>query len=155
MRHAKAVKSKDMSDLDRPLKEKGIEDAIKVAKILQKSQNIPDYIITSNAVRAVQTWNVMKSHLSPVGQQIKSHFLYLKGAAFYYDAVKNIPDYYDNALLIGHNPDIFEFLQGVVKQSQQSSDLKIKDKFPTSSIISLKFSVNIWSSIISSEKNYI
>ena len=144
MRHAKSVKSKDYSDMMRPLKKKGINDAIAAAETLKLKKQVPDYIITSNAKRAVQTWEVMKMHLSPVGLHERNHFLYLKGKEFYYDAIKNIPDFYDNALIIGHNPDILNFLHDISEKSSQNLPYIAEDKFPTSSIISLKLPINSW-----------
>jgi len=144
MRHAKAVKSKDLADIERPLKKKGIKDVLSAAEYLKDNDQIPDYIVTSNAKRSVQTWDVMKKHLSPVGLHEKNHFLYLKGQEFYNDAIKNIPDFYDNALLIGHNPDIQGFLGDFLKSDEKDI---LEGKFSTSTIISLRLNIKSWGTL--------
>lgn len=142
MRHSKAVKAKDLADIERPLKKKGIKDARAAAEYLKDKNQIPDYIVTSNAKRSVQTWEAMKTYLSPVGLHEKNHFLYLKGQDFYYDALQNIPDFYDYALLIGHNPDMQIFLSDFLKCHEATF---LESKLPTSTIISLKVEIKSWS----------
>ena len=48
----------------------------------------------------------MKNVISPVGLHEKNYCLYLKGKKFDAEFIKNIPDFYDNALIISHNPDV-------------------------------------------------
>ncbi|USN58442.1 MAG: histidine phosphatase family protein [Candidatus Peribacteria bacterium] len=56
IRHAKsAFKGAGMEDFIRPLAERGEKNAKELGKILKRKEIIPDHIISSPAVRALQT----------------------------------------------------------------------------------------------------
>ncbi|MGB3773748.1 MAG: histidine phosphatase family protein [Leeuwenhoekiella sp.] len=55
IRHAKSSWEFDLEDHERPLNERGLQDATLVAKNLKGSLQIPDRILSSDAVRAKTT----------------------------------------------------------------------------------------------------
>ena len=56
IRHAKSDRSiGELSDIDRPLNQRGYNDAHKMSLILKDKKIIPDLIISSPAIRALST----------------------------------------------------------------------------------------------------
>ncbi len=64
IRHAKATHDTGYEDFERPLKKSGLADAAMIAARLKADGIIPQLIVTSPALRAQSTANVMAGHLS-------------------------------------------------------------------------------------------
>lgn len=104
MRHAKADKTEKFNDFERPLTEKGSEDAKNVGIKLKNEGFVPDLIVTSSALRTFQTAeNVAK--MVEYSKEIQST------KDFYYgdeeEMILHIENQEENVqklMLIGHNP---------------------------------------------------
>ncbi|HKU82633.1 MAG TPA: histidine phosphatase family protein, partial [Candidatus Nitrosocosmicus sp.] len=63
LRHAKSSwKDKKVDDHDRPLNNRGKREAIKMGEHLKKTNTLPDTIITSSALRAIETTKYLCRH---------------------------------------------------------------------------------------------
>ena len=61
MRHAKSSwKDDTLSDHERPLKKRGRKDTKRIAKVIKENNLIPNVIISSPAVRTLETVNILK-----------------------------------------------------------------------------------------------
>ena len=102
LRHAQAVHFGDTSDHDRPLTEKGVQDAQRMGRLLRGMR--PAQVLCSTARRAISTaesaLRVAESRINvqPLRQLYDSdlgqHFRILRGVA---TAI-------DHLLIVGHNP---------------------------------------------------
>jgi phosphohistidine phosphatase len=63
LRHAKSSwKNKKLEDYDRPLNKRGKSEAIKMGKYLKEMAILPNLIITSSALRAIETTKYVCKH---------------------------------------------------------------------------------------------
>jgi len=108
IRHSDAeTGSFDSTDFNRRLTDKGKNKANIQANRLKQIQIVPDLIISSNAVRALETTQIISSILSPncLIQQIP--FLYEDfTTSEFFDLLSNIDNSIDTLILVGHNPNI-------------------------------------------------
>lgn len=58
VRHAKSDWPEETEDFDRPLADKGLQDALKMSKFLKNSSIVIDHLVSSPAVRALNTCKV-------------------------------------------------------------------------------------------------
>lgn len=58
VRHAKSDWPEETDDFDRPLADKGLQDALKMSKFLKNSSIVIDHLVSSPAVRALNTCKV-------------------------------------------------------------------------------------------------
>lgn len=103
LRHADALDHAS-SDLARPLSEKGHRQAKKVAQHLAGSKLKPELILSSPAVRTLET-------AQPVGEALGLSVLpcpWAQPGMHPEDALSALKDYrgFDCVLLVGHQPDI-------------------------------------------------
>ncbi|MFU8827788.1 MAG: SixA phosphatase family protein, partial [Brevefilum sp.] len=64
MRHAKSSwKDDNLTDHARPLKKRGRKDAKRIAQVMDKNDLIPDLILSSSAVRAAETAEIIADNL--------------------------------------------------------------------------------------------
>lgn len=139
VRHAKSSwRDIDLLDVDRPLKGRGVTDAVKVSKRLKERNILPDLIITSPAIRALHTAMIIARNLDFPLQRVsirKEIYSASKDSLFHFLA--DVNDQNETIMLVGHDPTLTNFLNHFL-------DTKPLDKIPTSSVIEIKFMAESW-----------
>ena len=104
IRHGKATHEL-MPDIKRYLTEKGIKRTQKHAKILAEKTYKPDLIISSPALRAYQTAEILAKTIGYPSEKIEINpKLYFYPEEDLMNQIKEIPDTYNKVYLVGHNP---------------------------------------------------
>ncbi|PLA74260.1 phosphoglycolate phosphatase [Hydrogenovibrio sp. SC-1] len=129
LRHAKSDwKDDTLTDLDRPLADKGKKSLCKVAYWLNDQDLIPDLILVSPAKRTHQTLKRLKL---PRGIPTEVHTeLYMADLETFKKLLAQVPNQYERVLIIGHNPGL-ESLMQFLSQKQHAHSSKL---FPTASL---------------------
>lgn len=111
LRHAKSSwKQPEMHDHERPLNKRGKKEAPKVGKYLKENNLIPELILSSTARRALDTARAVAEEIG-YEEPIDLHQdLYLSDTACYLDTLRCLPDEVNRVLVVGHNPELDEFL---------------------------------------------
>lgn len=137
VRHGKSSWDFDVSDKERPLKKRGENDAQLVVNEFFKHNNIPSYIFTSPAQRALSTCKIFMSkfNLSENSFSIESD-LYDFGGENVIRFIKKLPNSCDNVIIFGHN-HAFTSIANIYGD-------KFIDNLPTSGLITLKFDIANW-----------
>jgi phosphohistidine phosphatase len=148
IRHAKSSwDSIDVSDFDRPLNDRGKEDAPKMAKRLLERHVSIDAYISSSAKRARKTAALfIKEFDGDKDQIILVPELYLAGPDAFYDAIAKAPASAKTIAVFSHNPGITEFANDL-------TDVRIDD-MPTCAIFAVKADIKNWSEFKDAEKQY-
>ncbi len=112
MRHAKSSwKDNKLADHERPLKKRGYKDAVNIAKVLKKKELIPEMIISSSAVRAVETAKSLIEKTNFSGEFIIQDVLYMAEPATYIEKISLTPQAINRLLVVGHNPGLESLVQ--------------------------------------------
>lgn len=139
-RHSKSFHEiEGIPDIDRPLNQRGYNDAYIMKEFINAKGIIPDLIISSPAIRAFTTSRIYSELLQSDKDLILNSNLYFNESKFFNFDLSKIPNDYNKLMLIGHNPGIHAF-------SEKFQNKRIL-KFPTSGIICLKFNLNNWSDL--------
>ncbi len=144
IRHGKATHEL-MSDIKRYLTEKGIKRTIKTAEILAEKNIYPDLIISSPAVRAIQTAKILADYLNYDHQKIQinsTFYFYPKPEVL--DQIKQFPDKYQLIFMVGHNPIWTE----IADQFSQNGVYHLK----TSGVFGSKAEIETWKKFVATEK---
>lgn len=110
MRHAKAEQFGD-SDPERPLTEGGRRGASAAASWLAQAEIVPDHVLVSSAVRALQTW---QEAADAAGWQVDPDVepgLYDASPESALDVVRAVPQEARTVMLVGHNPTVASLAQ--------------------------------------------
>lgn len=148
IRHAKSSWDQtDVADFDRPLNERGKEDAPKMAaRLLERHVKI-DAFISSSAKRARKTAALfIKEFGGDKEEIIQVPELYLAGPEAFYNAIAKAPASANTIALFAHNPGITEF-------ANELTDVRIDD-MPTCAIFAVKVDINDWPAFKDAEKQY-
>lgn len=141
VRHGKAVSDYfRISDIDRPLKEKGIVDSINMANRLLSKNIIPEKVISSSAVRAFHSASIYCKtfEISIEKIQIVDNF-YLSGTSTFLEEISNTNNDIKSLIIFGHNPGFTDLANYFLSNSI--------DNIPTSGIVGIRFNTNTWSKI--------
>ena len=133
-----------MPDLERPLADRGILAAEKIAARLQEKDIRPAVILTSPAVRAVQTAKIVASG---IGYRLKSirlrKALYEDDPAAFLQVIAALNANYGSVMLVGHNPSLSDF----AGQLCQGFDKALT----TSSVVGFEFDCTSWKNLVPGE----
>lgn len=148
IRHAKSSWDNiGESDFDRPLNDRGKEDAPKMAKRLLERKVSIDAFISSSAKRARKTAALFIKEFNGDKEDILLvPELYLAGPDAFFDAIAKAPAAAKTIALFGHNPGITEFANDL-------TDVRIDD-MPTCAIFAVKADIKDWSEFKDAEKQY-
>lgn len=117
VRHAKSAWDNPLlNDHDRPLADRGIADAPKMAKRLKKRGVIPDLLISSTALRAAETAKITAKALDfPLEKIIWEKLLFHGSPHQILKIIRMQSDSINTLLIFGHNPgfnDLITYLGG-------------------------------------------
>jgi phosphohistidine phosphatase len=110
MRHAKAEQA-GPTDFDRPLADRGHQDAAAAGAWLAQTGFEPEYALVSAALRTRETWT---SVAEGAGWDLDPDFdrsLYAAGTDAALDLIREMADDIDRLLVIGHNPTMASLAQ--------------------------------------------
>lgn len=131
LRHGKSCRKSSLSDIERPLEDKGKKATLKIRNWLKAQSLLPDLILTSPAKRALQT--LKRVCPDKTTNIIEVPELYLADLNSLLSVLANCPNA-NRVLIIGHNPGL-EQLISYLSQTQIESSLSPQTKlFPTSAL---------------------
>lgn len=113
LRHAKSDWGKDSAaDFDRPLAKRGRKDAPSVGAWLYREGLVPDYVVSSPALRARETAvKVCKALDVKKGKIVWDDAVYDADLNALLDVLARVPASAGLVLLVGHNPGLEELVR--------------------------------------------
>ena len=136
-RHAKAEpRAAGGDDFDRPLAERGREDAALVGQALAKAGLAPDMALISPARRAAETWICAKEAFPRIRAELDRN-LYNAGPEEVRESIERVADRSNTLMVVGHNPGLHELaVELLVEASAASVDVeRVAARFPTATAI--------------------
>ncbi len=112
MRHAKSSwKDDSLEDFERPLKNRGIKDTKKIAKVIRKNNLIPDLILASSSTRTRETAEAVAKTLEYENKIVYLDDLYMGEPQDFINALKALSNDYNTVMIVAHNPGLEAYLQ--------------------------------------------
>ena len=140
VRHAKSSWQHDVDDHKRPLNERGLRDAPRVAQKVAAHLDKPDLVMSSDAVRAKTTATYfIKAFSIPENELVLEHKLYDFSGNDVLQVIRTCPDNVDCLMLFGHN-NAMTTLVNVYGD-------KPMDNVPTCGCIAITFDTDRWKDI--------
>lgn len=146
-RHAKSSWSEPgLADKERPLNERGKNDAPLMGNILKNKQEFPDLIISSPAKRALKTAKIIAEKLDYKTKNIEvNKNLYMAGINEFIDVISHINKDHKNVMLFSHNYGITDFANYI-----SNSDIQ---NISTCGIVKISFVIKNWQEIQNTKGN--
>jgi phosphohistidine phosphatase len=148
IRHAKSSWADPLlKDFDRPLNERGKEDAPAMAKKIKDKKIIVDALVSSPAKRARQTCKYFAKEFDFKKNKIRLEpKLYEAGEENFYAVIESLKNKWDNVAIFSHNPGITSFANSL-------TETRIDD-MPTCSIFAIKINEDKWKNFRTAKKEF-
>lgn len=148
VRHAKSSWDQPgVSDIDRPLNERGKKDAPEMAKRLKEKLDV-DHFVSSTAKRARRTARFFAETFGFEKDDVRLvEDLYLATPEAFLKTIASIDDRYSVAALFAHNPGITEFASSL-------TNVKIDD-MPTCAVFAAQADVDNWKDFEKADKKFL
>ena len=147
LRHAKAKTDADLTDIDRPLAERGRLDAAQMASRLTDWAEGPNLVLCSAAQRARET---LASIIPSLNGNILINIevrLYTFDPTEVLGRLAEIPQSNATVLLIGHNPALEIATKFLTAGSSPAAMHQLNTKFPPCALATLQFNTDSWPAI--------
>lgn len=143
IRHAKSSWANPLQDdFDRPLNDRGKNDAPRMGKRLKEKDIHPDRLISSPAKRALSTAKRIAKVLNYPKEKIKTEkSLYHASEDAILSMLQGLKDKHTVVMLFGHNPGLTEFVN-----SFQNVELDI-DNIPTCGVVAFQIDIDSWKDV--------
>lgn len=136
VRHAKSSwKDLNLPDHDRPLKKRGKQDAPRMGRLLYDEDLVPDLIISSTALRARWTAELVAEECGYEGEIVLTRDFYHADPEDYLMGLSNVPDHHGRVMIVGHNPGMQELLWDLTGESV---------RFTTANIAHIELPISSW-----------
>jgi phosphohistidine phosphatase len=150
VRHGKSSWDfEDISDIDRPLSPRGINNAYLMAKKLSERKVVPDLFLTSPANRALYTSIIFARVLKlPYEKIIIEDNIYMGYNEDLIDLIRGQEATLSHILIFGHNPAFTSLANHLMDH--------YLDNIPTSGVVSLSYKIDSWEEIgkVKPEKDF-
>jgi phosphohistidine phosphatase len=140
IRHAKSSwDDTALPDQDRPLNDRGKRDAPNMGERLAKRDVKPDLILSSPAMRALKTAEIIAKKLDYRRRDILvDDRLYAVAADDLLDVIHKLDDKLERVMLLGHNPELTELAHRLSSKITH---------MPTCAVAEFTFDAKSWSKI--------
>jgi len=136
IRHAKSDwDNPALDDYDRPLNKRGEKNAPTIGKMLAQKGIKPDLIISSPALRAITTAQLIAKEVQYEKNITPNQYIYEAYVTALQEIVEYLYDENETVFLVGHNP-------GVSALAYMLCDLK--ESLPTCAVVEIEFDCNSW-----------
>lgn len=138
IRHAKSSwKLIDVKDIHRPLNNRGLRDAPMMGEQLAKRQIFPDLMISSDAVRAYTTAQIIAEKVNyPISEIEQKNEIYHATGEMILNILRDVSDDKNVVFIFGHNPTF-------TMVANHFSDDTIEN-VPTCGVIAVDFKIEHW-----------
>lgn len=142
-RHARAERAEQgTEDFERRLDRKGRAEAKEMADRLVALDYRPDHLLTSSAVRTVETARILAEALAfPAERICQDDRLYLAEVQQLHEVLAQCPATASHVLLVGHNPG----LSLLASRLHATADV---GELPTAAAITFELPINSWSALV-------
>lgn len=136
LRHAKSSwDDASLADFDRPLNARGLKAARFMGELLAKKRVLPDIFIASPAKRASHTALIVRESSGSDAPMRNDERIYEASPRGLNSVVLQIPESFDSAMLVGHNPGIEGFIRYLTGE---------QERMPTAALASISLNIKEW-----------
>src|SRR5688572_9991689 len=143
IRHAKSDwANENVKDIDRPLNDRGYDDAYILSKWFKDEMGLPDQMISSPATRAINTAFIFARTFGVKEKDVLlDETLYESDVKAYLKSISQTNNKVNRLMIFGHNPAITTLV------NELNKDL-LFDNVPTCGIIKIGFPFDDWKEIL-------
>lgn len=139
LRHAKSSwEDTELKDHDRPLNPRGVRDAPRMGRLLAAEELVPDLVLSSTAVRALDTAELAMGVIDGAPEIESTRDLYLASPHDYLEVIGARGGDAGRLMVVGHNPGITALVTRLTG---------VCEEMPTAALAVVELEIDDWSGI--------
>ena len=147
LRHAQALSSGGLSDRERKLSPKGLDDARALGVLMRAKGYQPDLALCSPAVRTRETLDcVLEALEAPKIDYIEN--IYNGSLDDYLALLQNVHSEFDRVLIVGHNPIIHALAANLALDDGSAEAGRLTMGYAPGTLTVLEFAGDRWSDLV-------
>lgn len=150
LRHAKATRSPEFVDYDRPLDRRGQKGAVLLGGYMASSHLFPEAVLVSPSVRTRETWDIVKNYIAKIEPDFDDE-LYHASAGTILSYIRNTPADVKCLMVIGHNPGFADLAEELAGMGDRFALANMRTKFATSGLAVMDFNITDWRQVRSGD----
>jgi phosphohistidine phosphatase len=148
LRHAKSDwGDPERADFDRPLVQRGLNDAPLMGEVLARFDCRPDLILSSPALRARQTAELAARACGYARSIQWEDAFYGGGSRDVMAALQRLPDTVERPLVVGHNPTLEQVASSLVWPSGSDWEGESVMRIPAAGLVCLDVDITAWAAL--------
>ena len=148
VRHAKSSwGDASLRDIDRPLNERGKQQAQRLGSWLEETGISPELIICSAANRARQTLKKMQTNWQTDAELIVENRLYLASPNTIISLLAEHGSERSHIMIIGHNPGLHMLAHALAHKGDTDHIALLREKYPTGTLCTINSKADKWKKI--------
>lgn len=147
LRHAKSNHVPGLTDLERPLTERGHREAQQVGQYLLSQHLRPELAIVSSATRTQQTWGHISAAFDASPLQITERRIYEAAVGDILNVIRDIGPGPRTVLMIGHNPGLVLTTEYLCQSANAGALGRLQTGFPPCSLTVVDLNVQAWNAV--------
>jgi phosphohistidine phosphatase len=148
LRHAKSDwDNPGLSDFDRPLAKRGLKDAPRMGEVLALFDCVPDEILSSPALRAKQTTEMIVEACGYKKSIQWADSFYGGTSEDLMAALQRLPHRVERVMLVGHNPTMEETVATLLSASLDEWRDEWSIRIPTTGLVCLDADITDWAAL--------
>jgi phosphohistidine phosphatase len=150
LRHAKSARPAGVPDRERPLATRGIGDARAMGEYMRAEMLLPDLALVSPALRARQSWGLVRDALGEDLPERLEPAIYDAGdAGELLDLARGAPPAAVTLLMVGHNPPMEDLALALAGHGDRYALARMRAKYPTCGLAVLDVAATDWAAFAS------
>jgi phosphohistidine phosphatase len=146
LRHAKSDRSNPGArDQDRVLNARGREAAPRIGAYMATHALVPDLVLSSPAVRARETWELVAPAFSEPPKLRYEERIYQNDPDTLLTLIRQADASVHVLLLVGHNPSFQTLAEMLTASGHGDARQRLREKLPTAALAVIDFPVDAWS----------
>lgn len=137
LRHSKTEKINPAGDQARELTKPGRRWATEAGREIFEAAGMPDLLVTSNAIRALQTGDLAAEAMQFTGERRVVPDVYGATENELVEVIQQLPDGFEKIVLVGHNP-------GLEELTNSFRGAKSTDHLPTAGWMVVELEITKW-----------
>jgi phosphohistidine phosphatase len=148
LRHGKSDWSDSaLADFDRPLAKRGRSDAPLMGDVLHLFEVVPDTILSSPALRARQTVELVAGACGYRKSVRWEDSFYGGSGEVTLQALRRLPESVAQPLVVGHNPTLEETVSLLLRRPGEGWDEHFAIRIPTAGLVCLDLDIVEWAEL--------
>jgi phosphohistidine phosphatase len=108
---------------------------------------VPDLVLCSAALRAVETWQAVSAVLGRDVEVDVREDIYHAGPGEILDTIRALPGEVGSVLLVGHNPAFEDLALALAGNGEDEALKELERKYPTGALAVLDFQAQDWDEV--------